>query len=107
MKKLIKDKWLEGLKSGKYTHYKSSLRSNDDCFCALGVLCDIVDPNGWSKNDGRTGEVHWSHQMRYAFPTQDLLDDAGISPSQTTMIIQLNEKNNGFEEVIKYVEKHL
>lgn len=107
MNKVTKNKWLEELKSEKYGHHKSSLRSNENSFCALGILCSVVDPDGWKFNNQRQGEVHWSHRNRYAFPDQEILDMAGLSQSQVRAIIQMNETNDGFDEIIKYVEKHL
>lgn len=40
-KELIKT-WVETLRSGKYEQGSFVLRSKDDKFCCLGVLCDIV-----------------------------------------------------------------
>jgi hypothetical protein len=45
-------KWLEALRSGKYTQARQLLRGGDSfcpSFCCLGVLCDIIDPKGWKK----------------------------------------------------------
>lgn len=33
--------WVEALRSGKYKQGKNVLRSADDCFCCLGVACDL------------------------------------------------------------------
>jgi len=51
-KELIKT-WVEALRSGKYEQGTFVLRSKDDKFCCLGVLCDVVkDLVGldWEKN---------------------------------------------------------
>lgn len=37
----IKQKWITALRSGEYKQGKNVLRSNDDCYCCLGVLCDV------------------------------------------------------------------
>ena len=37
----VKAKWLEALRSGKYRQSRYRLRSLDNGFCCLGVLCDI------------------------------------------------------------------
>lgn len=39
-KELVKQ-WVEALRSDKYEQGKKALRSKDDKFCCLGVLCDI------------------------------------------------------------------
>lgn len=49
MNRELKTKWLEALRSGKYKQGRSALRTIQDEFCCLGVLCDIVAPDAWSK----------------------------------------------------------
>jgi len=50
----VKKKWVELLRSGKYSQGKSCLR-NGNSFCCLGVLCDLYHKetnNGfWDKDD--------------------------------------------------------
>lgn len=38
---VVKKQWLEALRSGKYIQGKGELRSMDNRFCCLGVLCDL------------------------------------------------------------------
>lgn len=68
LKPEIKASWLEALRSGEYQQGKSCLRTDDDKFCCLGVLCDLYDKqlvaNGsnteWKKSrewDGRAGFI--------------------------------------------------
>lgn len=47
----LKARWLEALRSGKYTQGEGQLRSLDDKFCCLGVLCDIVDSGLWKRGN--------------------------------------------------------
>lgn len=42
----IKAKWLEALRSDRYTQGTGVLRSADDKFCCLGVLCDLAEREG-------------------------------------------------------------
>lgn len=42
----IIEKWIAALRSGEYKQEFNCLRKGD-CFCAIGVLCDIVDPTAW------------------------------------------------------------
>jgi hypothetical protein len=41
------ERWIAALRSGKYKQGRFNLRSTDDDYCCLGVLCDIVNPGGW------------------------------------------------------------
>lgn len=42
MKKEIADKWVEALRSGNYKQGMSALRSKEDEYCCLGVLCEVL-----------------------------------------------------------------
>ena len=39
--------WIEALDTYKYTRAELRNTTTPDCFCCLGVLCDIYDPNQW------------------------------------------------------------
>lgn len=41
MKKVVADKWVAALRSGEYDQGIGRLRSHNDTYCRLGVLCDI------------------------------------------------------------------
>ena len=43
----IKARWIEALRSGKYQQGIGYLRSKNDRFCCLGVLCDTYLPSKW------------------------------------------------------------
>lgn len=49
----LQTQWLEALRSGigpsgtVYQQGTGVLKSTDNKFCCLGVLCDIVDPTAW------------------------------------------------------------
>lgn len=42
MNEAIRTEWAEALRSGLYSQGKSALRSSEDKFCCLGVLCEIA-----------------------------------------------------------------
>ena len=44
----LKAKWIAALRSGKYTQTTKVMR-DDIGFCCLGVLQDIIDPDGWEE----------------------------------------------------------
>ena len=37
----IKKLWVEALRSGEYKQGIKQLKDSNDCFCVLGVLCDL------------------------------------------------------------------
>lgn len=42
----VKAKWVAALRSGEYKQGYRNLRSPDDRFCCLGVLCDLAAKEG-------------------------------------------------------------
>lgn len=64
-------KWIDILRSGRYTAGSGQLRYENQ-FCAYGVLCDFLDPNGWSEiKDNQYGNVGFLwHGSQYSIPEQ-------------------------------------
>jgi hypothetical protein len=60
MTKELRDRWLEALRSGRYEQGKHRLHDYDkdggDLYCSLGVLADVIDPNGWEMYRERIGK---------------------------------------------------
>ena len=46
MKKQIAERWIAALESGEYKQGMRALRAGDE-YCCLGVLCDLMDKDGW------------------------------------------------------------
>lgn len=42
MNKELKEKWVAALRSGKYEQGTGALRSVDNRYCCLGVLCEVM-----------------------------------------------------------------
>ena len=42
----VKAKWVAALRSGDYKQGRNALRTHDDHFCCLGVLCDLAVKEG-------------------------------------------------------------
>lgn len=51
------DEWLAALESGKYAQTTGSLKDHEG-YCCLGVLCDVLDPNGWNPDNSYTCARH-------------------------------------------------
>ena len=60
MNKEIKAKWVAALRSGDYKQAKNQLRKTEDghdSFCCLGVLCDVINPDGWDDGNRFLGNM--------------------------------------------------
>lgn len=42
MKEEIKERWVSALRSGKFTQGKDRLKTDDEDYCCLGVLCELA-----------------------------------------------------------------
>ena len=65
MDKGVKQRWVQALRSGKYKQTTCGSLTEEDCFCVLGVLCDVVKEDvGLEWKDGKFGGV------QHYIPTQ-------------------------------------
>ena len=61
MKQEIADQWTAALRDGEYKQGGGQLRTRDDSFCCLGVLCDLY------ANSGVNPYAEWSGEYGTAF----------------------------------------
>jgi len=75
----VKDAWIAALRSGRYEQAEGAMaRETPDgqrCYCALGVLADIIDPCGWSPDEEMHGSylTHTLARNDYAYLNEDVL----------------------------------
>lgn len=106
MNEEIRTKWVAALRSGQYKQGRLALRSQSNCFCCLGVLCDIVQPEGWSAGTG-AGCLFFTHtdgSRQPALPPRSLLDAVGLSMQAADRLSALNDKGRTFEEIANVIE---
>ena len=56
--KEILETWASNLRSGDYTQATNSFRTENEEYCAVGVLCNMLDPNMWVKDEAN-GDYLW------------------------------------------------
>lgn len=61
MKRELFNKWTAALRSGNYTQGHGRLRSENDTFCCLGVLCEVHD-DVVRFTHPKTGDVGYVYQ---------------------------------------------
>jgi hypothetical protein len=101
----LKAKWLEALRSGKYDQGTGQLRSNN-CFCCLGVLCDVFDQSRWEKAEWSYGEgTDKSYEIAtlpYAFAVR-----VGMPGDVEAKLIEMNDSGKTFTQIADYIEARL
>jgi hypothetical protein len=94
----VKTSWIEALKSGLYVQqHKCSLRTEDNRYCCLGVLADILNPNLW-RYKPHCGEYRWAHNNAY-LPNHVL--DGDIQ----SKLAGINDGGTSFSEIADYIEQ--
>ena len=88
--------WIEALRSGKYEQCRGALRKGDT-FCCLGVACDLIDKDGWEKND--MFGMGWKGTGCESTDLPFINSDEAISLSELNDTARLS-----FEEIADYIE---
>jgi hypothetical protein len=97
----LRKKWIAALESGKYKQTRGQLRCTSgkrQSYCCLGVLCDIVNPDGWVDDSLRceTDENDLSSAQLPPFINRRI----GLSGDGESQLIQLNdEKKFTFKKI--------
>jgi hypothetical protein len=103
MNKELKEKWVDALRSGKYTQGRMYLRNDKNEFCCLGVLCDAYNSKGWVQRTGtfpRYGEgvCYIPEEIAYAI---------GIENEQQNKLSVKNDNEKAFfHEIADYIERN-
>lgn len=100
----LKNKWIDALRSGKYQQGHYSLKKPNDigiqCFCCLGVLCDVYDRTGWHTSPDWT---HFNYKgSKYMAPITLL------SVQDQDKLIKMNDiVGKSFNEIADYIQEHI
>lgn len=115
---VYKQLWLDALRSGKYTQGFGRLRSDENTFCAVGLLHE-VSGGKWAKKEGAgwvamdTNQVNWGNKNlpmnigRFLFPGSTY----SSLMAKDNLLAKLVELNDGqklpFSEIADWVEENL
>lgn len=105
----IKAKWLEALRSGKYDQTSGQLRDGN-CFCCLGVLCDIFNPKGWEISGGIyewTFGVGPNEEHEVGVLPFNFRITYGIEGDIEARLIDMNDDGMPFLRIADYIEAKL
>jgi len=100
----IKARWVEALRSGKYQQGRAALRSLEERFCCLGVLCDLYSPSEWTTN-GSTRYFH--RESLSAFIGADFRTQMGLSDAEAWRLARMNDDGKSFADIADYIEANL
>lgn len=94
--------WAEALESGKYKQ-GANILSYDDCFCCLGVMCDLEDSTLWTK-DFLGPSNFWGRGMHKFYPPEDVLEKYGLNNLAYGKYSSMNDRgNSSFIEIAQEI----
>ena len=108
MNQELKERWIRALKSGAFKQAQCSLiNETGDAYCCLGVMGILL---GLGNNRLRT--------MRYSTPGTErvnindklsmrILKRIGLTVKQQNTLADINDYNEGFYAVIRYIEENI
>lgn len=107
---LIK-RWVESLLNGTYEQGIGRL-NNENKFCCLGVLCDLVDPKTWvdSSSNMLCGlQKPKSFRVRDGghYLTSEQCEEFGITYTESTILAEMNDKRNSFEVIAQWITDYI
>lgn len=116
MDKTWKRRWVKALRSGEYQQGTGTLcrfdpREGSLQFCCLGVLADIVDPDGWEMEDyegNRTfSNAHWGETGDWQLPEGIAIETGFLDPPTMAKLVNLNDNSRyDFDQIADWIESH-
>jgi hypothetical protein len=105
----IKQKWTTALRSGDYKQGRACLRSIDNEYCCLGVLCDVIGLE-WhmSDNDSILYSISFGGHNYSAFLPEALKNLLNLTTEDHEYLVSLNDtKRWSFRHIANYIEENL
>lgn len=102
----LKEKWLEALESGRYSHGKFALRTTKDTYCCLGVLADVMEL-GWEDEPGPSETYFIRGTLHNGMLPEKTMDIAGIACHDCSHLMSINDSANSYAPAIAYIREKL
>jgi hypothetical protein len=110
LKPEVKTKWVEALRSKKYKQGCCYLRTKTNDFCCLGVLYDVLEPDGWIAVDGPyyIKDAAGNDNTGYDSCLSDRIEEmAGLTNKNSVRLANANDAGVNFEEIANAIEAKL
>ncbi len=118
----LKQTWIAALRSGKYKQGRGALKKIEfdfvtdepkpPTFCCLGVLCDLVDPEGWKSEDLPDAvDARFSNYKLTGKSTAVLskhaFDRLGLAYEIAGQLMYMNDRDkNTFAQIATFIEEN-
>jgi len=95
--------WILNLRSKEYEQGMQALRTLDDKYCCLGVLCDITPNNVWFEDGNLDLRSNYTNQSGTLLDN-DILHDLGIADVTQKILAGLNDMGTSFDDIADCIE---
>jgi hypothetical protein len=107
----LKAKWIEALRSGKYSQAGGSLVTGLPGelqeFCCLGVLCDTQGTQWTGENDMGLLDGAQVRDVGRSYLSPTILKRFGLEEEEQITLAEMNDNGRDFDEIADYIEKNL
>lgn len=110
LKHITREEWVAALRSGKYQRAEGSLkktnRNGEDCFCCLGVACDLAGV-GWeliSPSSRCTSTFAVRANEGKPYPLLGLFVDLGLKDTDACELAAHNDRGDSFLAIANEIE---
>lgn len=103
MKRELRDKWIEALRSDRFDQTSGTLE-RDGAYCCLGVLCVVAEEIGFAK--AARGHCNDPNRLKGAYlKAQPVNDQVGDFDDK---LVALNDDQRlSFPQIATWIEKHI
>lgn len=99
---LVKEQWVRKLKSNKYIKSRRVYKTDYNCFCPIGLLLDILNPEGWRQYKGS-----WYNNLGI-YSDQRFFEKTGLTWDNFSQITKMNDFTTmTLPEIGQWVEENL
>lgn len=103
----VKTRWVAALRSGNYRQARNYLRTAEG-YCCLGVLCDIVDPDGWEDTLlplMGAGVARQPHRGHLGAPNERISAHAELDEHLIKELVNMNDGGHTFASIADWIEQ--
>lgn len=102
----VKRAWVEALRSGGYRQAQGRLYDRYSAgYCCLGVLCDVVDPEGWRSDGSYVAEFDGETVLMWDVLSDEVLDALGMPEDEAKGLMDMNDtEDRSFDEIADHIE---
>lgn len=108
MDKTAKEQWIDALRSGEYEQGYFRLRGEDNTYCVLGVLCDVLGDRWQLQHRVARYDYEYKGHVSGTSIPRSLGDKIGLSPFTTNALAEYNDTRKWpFDVLANWIEQNV